>query len=57
MGMSFRSLSELFEELGCQAAYNLDGGRTSVMSYLGEVVNQPYKDGRGVSDILYITDN
>ena len=37
-------------------AYNLDGGRTSQMTFLGAITNQPYKDGRPTSDIIYIAD-
>ena len=40
---------------GCSVAYNLDGGRSAVMVYDGQWVNAPYKNGRGVSDILYIS--
>ncbi|MDO4572363.1 MAG: phosphodiester glycosidase family protein [Clostridia bacterium] len=52
-GMNFKQLSELFISLGCQDAYNLDGGQTAVMVCDGEVVNRPYKNGRDVSDIVY----
>lgn len=52
-GMTFSQMSELFRQLGCVDAYNLDGGQTAMMVYEGEVVNRPYKDGRVVSDIVY----
>lgn len=55
-GMTIPELGELFKELGCTLAYNLDGGETAQMAFNGEIVNQPYKDGRDVSDILYITE-
>ena len=46
-------------ELGCQTAYNLDGGGSSTMVFMGEVVNRPTTNGRSiseraVSDIVYI---
>ena len=44
------------EELGCQVAYNLDGGQTSTMTFGDEIANQPYKGGRLTSDIIYISD-
>ena len=52
-GMSLTQLSDLFIELGCTDAYNLDGGQTAAMVFDGTVVNRPYKDGRIISDIIY----
>ncbi len=55
-GMTMTQLSALFESLGCTAAYNLDGGQSSVMAWdCGSVtVNTPANGGRPVSDIIYI---
>lgn len=53
-GMTLTELSALFESLGCTAAYNLDGGRSAQMAYNNEFVNRPYKDGRNVSDIIFL---
>ncbi len=53
-GLTMVELANLMKELGCTAAYNLDGGQTAQMAFDGAMVNQPYKDGRVVSDILYI---
>lgn len=53
-GMSCAQMSVLFQELGCKAAYNLDGGKTSEMAFMGELFNKPVDGGRPVSDILYI---
>jgi exopolysaccharide biosynthesis protein len=53
-GMSLVDLSQLMYDLGCVAAYNLDGGQSSVMAYDGKWVNKPYDNGRQVNDILYI---
>jgi len=55
-GITFTGLSQLFYDLGCKAAFNLDGGQTSEMAFMGEFANQPYHGGRAVSDILYIAD-
>lgn len=52
-GISLPDLSDLFLELGCVDAYNLDGGQTAAMVFDGTVVNRPYKDGRIISDIIY----
>lgn len=53
-GMTMVELSELFSTMGCTVAYNLDGGRTAQMAYNDAIVNQPYKNGRDISDIVYI---
>ena len=57
-GLSLLQLAEVFADLGCTTAYNLDGGGSSTMYFNGEVVNVP-TDGRDfgereVSDIVYI---
>ncbi|MDD3214711.1 MAG: phosphodiester glycosidase family protein [Eubacteriales bacterium] len=56
-GLSLLELAQLFEERGCQVAYNLDGGGSATMWFNGRVVNNP-TDGRtlgerSVSDIVY----
>ena len=53
-GYSTKALSQLFYDLGCKEAYNLDGGQSSEMAFEGKLVNKPYDGGRGTSDILYI---
>ncbi len=53
-GATFPELAQIMKDEGCTVAYNLDGGRSSVMTYDGSVVNKPYKNGRGISDIIYI---
>lgn len=53
-GMTLAELSQLTYDLGCEAAYNLDGGQTSAMMFQGEYVNRPYNGGREISDIIYI---
>ncbi|MGX8692968.1 MAG: phosphodiester glycosidase family protein [Clostridia bacterium] len=54
-GMTMRELAELFESLGCESAFNLDGGASAGMAWNGELVSYPY--GRPVSDIIYVTDH
>ena len=57
-GLTLWELAQYMQELGCEAAYNLDGGGSSVMWFMGEIVNHPTsgrRDGeRRVSDIVYI---
>ena len=57
-GLSLYELAEFMESLGCETAYNLDGGGSSTMYFNGDVVNNPTTNGkiheRSVSDIVYI---
>lgn len=53
-GLRMEEISELFAELGCKVAYNLDGGQSSVLTWDGKLANSPYKGGRTVSDFIYI---
>lgn len=55
-GMTLNEFAELFQQLGATEAYNLDGGGSSTMYFMGRVVNNPLGRGkeRGVSDIIYI---
>ncbi len=55
-GMSLAQLSRLFEDMGCAAAYNLDGGKSSVMVWQGETCNEPSGGGRESSDAILITE-
>ena len=53
-GMDMRQLAELFEGLGCVSAYNLDGGHSAAITWMGELVSTDY--GRSLPDIIYIAD-
>lgn len=57
-GLSLWELAEIMQELGCETAYNLDGGGSSTMWFMGRIVNNPtggWRSGeRSVSDIVYI---
>ena len=58
-GLSLYQLAEFMRSLGVKCAYNLDGGGSSTMYFMGEVINQPTTTGnsikeRSVSDIVYI---
>jgi len=53
-GMTLIQLSRFMQELGCQTAYNLDGGQSAVLWFNGNIINKPYKGGRNLMDIVYI---
>jgi exopolysaccharide biosynthesis protein len=55
-GVSLDEFAQIFKDLGCTDAYNIDGGGSSTMYFLGRVVNNPLGRGqeRGTSDILFI---
>jgi exopolysaccharide biosynthesis protein len=55
-GMTLTQFAQTFKDLGCTEAYNLDGGGSSTMYFMGRVVNNPLGKGteRGVSDIICI---
>ena len=55
VGMTMQELSQFFYDSGCKVAFNLDGGQSSEMVFMGNVINQPYDGGRSTNDILYIT--
>ncbi|MEN6315816.1 MAG: phosphodiester glycosidase family protein [Clostridiaceae bacterium] len=56
-GLTLPEFASIFKDLGCTDAYNLDGGGSSTMYFMGRVVNNPLGRNRerGVSDILYIS--
>jgi exopolysaccharide biosynthesis protein len=53
-GMSLADLSQKMCDLGCKAAYNLDGGQSSAMVFNGKYVNTLYHGGRSITDIVAI---
>ena len=55
-GMTLSELAKVMKNLGCTQAYNLDGGGSSTMYFMGRVVNNPLGNGteRKISDILYL---
>lgn len=46
-GMTFYSMSDYFQDLGCSVAYNLDGGQTAAMTFMGRFVNTHQFDNDG----------
>lgn len=55
-GMRIPELAQVFADLGCAAAYNLDGGGTAVMLFGGEIYSRQSNGGRDLGDILLITE-
>ncbi len=58
-GLSLYEMALVLSEYDCEVAYNLDGGGSATMVFMGEVVNNPTTNGRdfkerSVSDIVYI---
>ncbi|MFA5676517.1 MAG: phosphodiester glycosidase family protein [Christensenellales bacterium] len=40
VGLTMQELAEVFAEYGCQVAYNLDGGKSATMSFMGKNINR-----------------
>lgn len=57
-GLTLLELATLLASLGCETAYNLDGGGSSTMVFMGEIINQPTSGRRikerEINDIVYI---
>lgn len=52
-GMTLDELAKTFAALGCETAYNLDGGTSAMMIFQGKLVSHPVDGGRSSSDIVY----
>ena len=58
-GLTLYELAGYLKSIGCVTAYNLDGGGSSTMVFMGKVINNPTTNGRSirersVSDVVYI---
>lgn len=58
-GLRLEQLADIFSQLGCTEAYNLDGGQSTSIVFMGESLNDPsqYSDHgtlRTMPDILFI---
>lgn len=55
-GVTMTEFAQIFQSLGAQVAYNIDGGGSATMVSEGELVNDPLGKGneRETSDILYV---
>ncbi|ALG30819.1 exopolysaccharide biosynthesis protein [Glutamicibacter halophytocola] len=56
LGVTMPELAQIMLDLGCETAYNIDGGGSSTMFFNGQLVNNPLgrNQERGTSDILFI---
>ena len=58
-GMTFYTLADYFQRLGCSVAYNLDGGQTAAITFMGRFINTHQNDAgrwqnhRAVWEIVY----
>jgi|LSQX01.1.fsa_nt_gb exopolysaccharide biosynthesis protein len=53
-GVTMENLAELMKNLGCQTAYNFDGGQSSSMWFNGKTINKICGDERRLTDALMI---
>lgn len=53
-GIRLSAFSQLMADLGCKAAYNLDGGDSAQMYWNGAIINKSNNESRVISDIIYI---
>lgn len=53
-GMTIDALAKLFADLGCKEAYNMDGGRSAEMVFMGKLASHPMDGRRSTTDILYV---
>ena len=53
-GLDMNQFAQLFTDLGCKAAYNLDGGASSIMTFEESIYNRPSGGGRELGDVLII---
>lgn len=54
-GVSLQNLASIMLELGCQQAYNLDGGGSATLAYHGDYYSTKSSNVRSLSDILYFS--
>lgn len=53
-GISLQDLQQLMLQYGAQTAFNLDGGGSAEMWFMGEIINRPSGDHeRSMSDAIY----
>lgn len=50
MSIDLITFAQLFLDRGCALAYNLDGGSSAAMVFMGEILNE--HEGKGTSDVM-----
>ncbi len=53
-GMFLNEMAQLFADLGCKAAYNLDGGHCSFLYFNGGIANNPYSPEHQIADGIFL---
>jgi len=53
-GLTIPELAQIFKDLGCVKAYNLDGGGSAVMAFNHQAYSKQSNGGRELGDILLI---
>lgn len=54
-GMTLDEFAKVFYDRGCTEAYNLDGGASAAMYFMGKVINRPSEGAsRILADIIYL---
>lgn len=53
-GLTLYELATVMKSLGCDTAYNLDGGSSTTLYFDGEVLNETPSKERKISDCIYI---
>ncbi len=53
-GLTLEELAVFMQGLGCKVAYNLDGGRSSMVWYQGEIISTPAAADRQIGDIVLL---
>ena len=56
-GCTLVELSQFMYDRGCTVAYNLDGGRSAEMIFMGKMLNEQAGGRRSTPDIIYIGEN
>ena len=53
IGVTMDQMADIMLELGCEQAYNLDGGNSATLAFNGQVYNVKKQKERDVSDVIY----
>ena len=53
LGVTLEQMADIMLELGCEQAYNLDGGNSATLAFNGQVYNVKKQKERDVSDVIY----
>ena len=52
-GVTMQTLANFMAQIGCQQAYNLDGGNSSALVFHNELLTVKQGDERSINDIIY----